>query len=115
MRTTILAVMAVAAASTTALGQSVRAWGENFYGQCNVPADLGPCIAVAGRGGHTVALRTDGLVRAWGDNVDFQCNVPADLGPSTAVRAWGRNNYGQCNVPANLGPCTAVAAGGLHT
>ncbi|MFM9145118.1 MAG: hypothetical protein ACKORL_07105, partial [Phycisphaerales bacterium] len=92
MRATILAVMAVAAASTTALGQSVRAWGENFYGQCNVPVDLGPCSAVAGRSGHTVALRTDGV-----------------------VRAGGNNGSGQCNVPSNLGPCTAVSAGGWHT
>jgi hypothetical protein len=92
MRTTILAVMAAAAVSTTALGQAVRAWGENFYGQCNVPADLGPCIAVAGRGGHTVALHTDGIVRAWGHNLS-----------------------GQCNVRADLGLCIAVAAGGSHT
>jgi hypothetical protein len=27
---------------------TVRAWGNNDYGQCNIPADLGPCTAIAG-------------------------------------------------------------------
>jgi hypothetical protein len=71
---------------------TVRAWGYNGYGQCNVPSNLGPCSAVAGGIFHTIALRTDGTVRAWGDN-----------------------GSGQCDVPANLGPCSAVAGGYYHT
>ena len=71
---------------------SVRAWGGNNYGQCNIPTHLGPCTAIAGGFYHTIALRTDG-----------------------SVRAWGRNQYGQCNIPTDLGPCTAIAGGAFHT
>lgn len=107
------------------------AWGDNGYGQCNIPTDLGPCTAIAGGGRHTVALRADGTVRAWGDNQYGQCNIPTDLGPCTAiaggwlhtislrtdgtVRAWGRNIEGQCFIPTDLGPCTAIAGGDRFT
>jgi len=93
MNSVIVSAVAVMAIGAGTSGQGiVRAWGFNDYGQCNVPADLGPCTAVAGGGNHTVALRTDGTVRAWG---------------------W--NGYGQGTIPADLGPCIAVAAGGYHT
>ena len=81
-------------------GASVRAWGWNGYGQCNVPADLGPCTAIAGGGFHTVSLRTDGTVRAWGAGTTNTGSYP---------------NYGQSIVPADLGPCTAIAGGFFHT
>ena len=71
---------------------TVKAWGLNNEGQCNVPANLGPCNAIAAGYYHTVALRTDGI-----------------------VRAWGANSNNQCNVPTNLGPCIAIAGGGYHT
>ncbi len=109
----------------------VRAWGQNFYGECSVPNDLGLCIAVAGGDGHSVALRADGAVRAWGNNGQGQCNVPTDLGPCMAiaagyyhtlalrtdgsVRAWGYNAFGQCDVPDALGACVSIAAGYHHT
>jgi hypothetical protein len=64
---------------------TVRAWGYNYEGQCNIPGDLGPCAAVAGGAFHTIALRTDGSVKAWGYNEDGQCDIPGDLGPCTAV------------------------------
>ena len=110
---------------------AVRCWGDNGYGQCNTPADLGPCSSVAGGFFHTIALRSDGGVRCWGDNPYGQCNTPADLGPCSSVagggahtialridgvvRCWGRNIYGQCNTPVDLGACSSVAGGGLHT
>jgi hypothetical protein len=110
---------------------TVRAWGSNFYGQCNIPADLGPCTAIAGGWYHTIALRTDGTVRAWGNNFWGQCDVPSNLGPCTAVaggkshtialrtdgtvRAWGHNYEGECNIPGDLGPCTAIAGGDRNT
>ena len=110
---------------------AVRCWGDNGYGQCNTPADLGVCSSVAGGGFHTIALRTDGGVRCWGLNNSGQCNTPADLGPCSSVagggahtialrsdggvRCWGLNNSGQCNTPADLGACSSVAGGGLHT
>ena len=34
-------------------GGTVRAWGWNDYGQCNIPTDLGSCTAIAGGDFHT--------------------------------------------------------------
>ena len=106
----------------------VRCWGRNTGGQCNTPADLGPCSSVAGGSSHTIALRSDGFVRCWGRNNDGQCNPPGDLGPCSSVaggsyhtialridgsvRCWGDNGSGQ---PAGLGPCSKIAGGGYHT
>jgi alpha-tubulin suppressor-like RCC1 family protein len=70
----------------------VRCWGQNYYGQCDTPTDLGPCSSVAGGGNHTIALRSDG-----------------------GVQCWGKNGYGQCIVPMNLGPCSSIAGGSHHT
>ena len=108
----------------------LRCWGRNADGQCNTPADLGPCYAIAG-GHHTIALQIDGSVRCWGYNVQGQCNTPADLGACSRiagggyhtialrsdgrVRCWGLNADGQCNTPADLGACASIAGGYSHT
>ena len=108
----------------------LRCWGLNADGQCNTPADLGPCYAIAG-GNHTIALQIDGSVRCWGYNVQGQCNTPADLGACSRiagggyhtialrsdgrVRCWGLNADGQCNTPADLGACASIAGGYVHT
>ena len=108
----------------------LRCWGRNADGQCNTPADLGPCYAIAG-GNHTIALQIDGSVRCWGYNVQGQCNTPADLGACSRiagggyhtialrsdgrVRCWGLNADGQCNTPADLGACASIAGGYVHT
>jgi hypothetical protein len=42
------------------------AWGKNSDGQTNVPATLGPVVAVACGEMDTVALLADGTVRVWG-------------------------------------------------
>ena len=102
---------------------SPRPWGNNWYGQTNIPDDLGPCTAISSGTAHTLALRSDGTVRAWGYNDLGQCNIPTDLGPCTAiaggayhsvalraggmVRVWGNNSDGQLNIPPDLGTCTA--------
>ena len=58
---------------------SVVAWGQNQYGQCNVPALPAGLTYVEVAAGcvHTVARRSDGSVVAWGSNPYGQCNVPA--------------------------------------
>jgi alpha-tubulin suppressor-like RCC1 family protein len=88
---------------------SVRAWGDNTFGQVDGPApdadcvarpaDLGPCSRVAGGYSFTLALQQDGQVRAWGDNF---------------ARNYEEGN-GQCDVPADLGVATEIAAGTLHS
>jgi hypothetical protein len=109
----------------------VRGWGRNTDGQCDTPADLGACSAIAAGYNHTIALQRDGTVRGWGANAYFQSTTPSGLGACLsvtagsnhtialrndgAVRAWGRNNSGQRNTPVGLGPCSSIAAGYGHT
>jgi len=104
----------------------VMCWGQTSG--ANVPADLGPCIAVAAGGGivyqftagHSVAVRPNGSIRCWGDNSQGQCSVPVGLdrvnavsagGPHTVallangtVRAWGASANGQTAItsPPNV-------------
>ena len=66
---------------------AVAAWGENVYGQCDVPAGLADVVAVEGGAYHSLALKADGTVVAWGANWDGQCDVPAGLEDVVAVSA----------------------------
>ena len=114
-----LAGLALAALPTSAQTHLI-AWGDNRYGQCDVPSlpagldyveiDAGPDFSLA--------LRSDGSVVAWGDNNNGECDVPApppgtsyvDVEAGWVVAAallsdgsaavWGWNHYGQCDVPA---------------
>ena len=108
----------------------VVAWGQNTYGQTNIPAGLSGVAAIAG-GLTTVVLRTDGTVLAWGYNDYGQTNVPLGLSGVTAIAAglfhtvalksngtvvaWGNNDSGQTNVPSGLSGVKAVAGGARHT
>jgi hypothetical protein len=104
---------------------SIVAWGDNEFGQCNVPG-LPPgltYVEVAAGYAHSVARRSDGSLVAWGLNAYGECNVPAlprgltyvEIAASGdypyyghtiarrsdgSVVAWGNNLSGQCNVPA---------------
>ena len=105
----------------------VRAWGENTYGQTNVPSDLSNIVAIAAAGNHNLALQSDGKVRAWGYSNNGLSNVPSNLSNVVAiaageshnlalqfdgtVRAWGFNGFGVLNVPLNLSNAVAIAAG----
>jgi alpha-tubulin suppressor-like RCC1 family protein/sugar lactone lactonase YvrE len=113
------------------LGTSVVAWGDNSYGQTNVPAGLSYVVAAAGGSSHSAALRNDGTVVAWGNSASGRTNVPAGLsnvialaaggGHNLALKndgtvvAWGGNIYGQTNVPNGLSNVVALAAGGNHS
>jgi alpha-tubulin suppressor-like RCC1 family protein len=109
----------------------VVAWGDNTYGQCNVPAGLTDVVSVAAGVAHSMALLRDGTVVAWGDNTDGQASAPTGLSGVVAVAAgwwhslalkadgtvvgWGRNDYGQSTAPAGLSGVVQVAAGRLHS
>ena len=117
-------------ASATAAG-TVRAWGNNTYGQTTVPASLSGVTAITAGGSHTVALKTDGTLVAWGYNDHGEATVPAGLSGVTAlaagsshtlalkangtVVAWGLNYSGQATVPPGLSGVKAVAAGGVSS
>jgi hypothetical protein len=76
-------VMAIAGAYDHSLALrnngTVAAWGDNSFGQINVPAGLTNLLAVAGGQYYSMALRNNGTVAAWGANIfPGQTNVPAD-------------------------------------
>jgi hypothetical protein len=114
----------------TAAG-TLRAWGDNSYGQCNVPSS--PCAFTVAAAGlwHGVAATTGGNVLAWGYNYYGQTNVPGGLTNVVSVSAgashclalkgdgsvvaWGRTDVGACNVPADLTNAVAIAAGANHS
>jgi hypothetical protein len=105
-------------------------WGDNFYGQTNLPAGLIGIKAIAAGYYHCLALRSNGTVVAWGDNQAGQTNVPGNLSDVMAVAAgqyhslalrsngtvvaWGLNTFGQTNVPGSAVGVAAIAAGASH-
>ena len=105
-------------------GVSVVAWGDNSYGQTNVPAGLSNVVAVSAGGYHNLALRADGTVVAWGLNNTGLTNVPVGLSNVVAVSAGYDYNlalradgtvvaWGGYNVPLGLSNVVGVHAGGV--
>ena len=78
-----------------ALGQdgTVACWGQNSFGQCNVPADFGAANMVAAGEYHTIARKQDGSIACWGLNDWGQCNVPAGLGTIVMIDAGSKHSF----------------------
>jgi hypothetical protein len=111
----------------------VIAWGNNDYGQTDVPSSLTNAAAISSGAGSvsSVALRSDGHVSAWGPGSWAALRLPTDLTNAAAisagtdhvlalrtdgtVTAWGANTWGETNVPPDLTNIVAVAAGGEHS
>lgn len=114
-------------------GGTVVAWGDNRYGQTNVPPDLSNVVAVEAGEWHNLALRADGSLIGWGVNNVGQRDIPSDLNnvkvvaigtggyhnlvvkADGTVRVWGANEYGQSNVPAGLNNVVQVGGGWTHS
>ncbi len=107
---------------------AVRAWGEDYYGQCDVPLEGGFTGIAAGLY-HSLSLRRDGSIAVWGDNTRGQCRGVTARGfvvvgsgdwhclaiqSDGSLVAWGWNEYGQCNVPPD-DKYTAVCGGHGHS
>ena len=107
---------------------SLKAWGYNSSGECNVPSG-NSFAAIAAGGSHSLALRSDGSIVGWGNNSFGQATPPAGNnfiavaaggGHSLALRSdgsivgWGGNGSGQATPPAGNN-FIAVAAGGYHS
>jgi len=115
----------VASTATSTMAQCAGpliVWGDNGYGQLNVPSGTFTTMDAGDR--HGLAIRSDGTLAGWGDNNSGQSTVPG--GTFTAVAAgdhhslairtdgtlsgWGLNGDGQTTIPS--GTFTAVKAGG---
>jgi alpha-tubulin suppressor-like RCC1 family protein len=115
------------AAILTQLSSLVVGWGDNSFGEIDVPAGLTNVVAIAGGYGFSLALQGNGTVAAWGYNGDGETNVPAGLSNAVAiaaglshclalesdgtVAAWGNNGYGETTLPAGLSNVVAIAGG----
>lgn len=109
--------------------------GNDVVGQCDVPYGLTNALQVAGGGGQSIALKTDGTVVAWGANYYGEGVAPTNLTgvgmvaagwyhnvamlTNGTVTAWGFNlpslGYTLTNVPANLTNAIVISAQALHT
>jgi alpha-tubulin suppressor-like RCC1 family protein len=111
--------------------RTLQCWGNNYYGQNNVPSDVGTVKALSAGSGHTCAIKSDDTLRCWGWNIVGQSDVPPDLGTVKAVSAgdyhtcaiktddtlacWGDNYYEQSTIPPDLGTVKVVNGGEGHT
>jgi alpha-tubulin suppressor-like RCC1 family protein len=64
---------------------TVTTWGDNTYGQTNLPPGLTNVVAITAGDFNTLALRADGRVLAWGDNSYGQNNIPASVTNSVGI------------------------------
>ena len=111
---------------------TVVAWGDNTYGQGNVPSALSNVVAIAAGGSHSLVLKADLTIAAWGDNQLGQTTIPSPLRDVVAISAgnyhnlalksdgtvvaWGGINYlNEITVPGGLSNVVAVAAGWVHS
>jgi hypothetical protein len=56
---------------------TIRAWGYNGDGQCDIP----PVCQIAASSYATLAILENGSVRVWGRYTNGQCDIPPDLLP----------------------------------
>jgi Regulator of Chromosome Condensation (RCC1) repeat protein len=110
-------------------GNYVVAWGDDTYGQTNVPPSATNVMAIAAGYSYSLALKSDGTVIAWGQA--GYTNVPAGLsnvvaiaagiGQSLALKsdgtlvAWGiPRSSSYTNIPPGLSNVVAIACGDEH-
>jgi hyaluronate lyase len=107
------------------------AWGDNSFGQLDLPTDLTNLVAIAAGAYHNLALRTDGTILGWGYDDEGECEPPPTLHDAIAIAAggyhslaikanhtviaWGANEFGQITVTAGLSSVVGVAAGTWHS
>ena len=110
------------------LVSQIVGWGQNIFGQLQVPSDLGRVLAVSAGENITVALKFGGTVSVWGSFNAISVAPPSDLTGVVAISAgfghvlalksdgtvvgWGNNSHGQATPPAGLNSVVAISAGG---
>jgi hypothetical protein len=133
-RSSVVLSLCLLAGSTAMAGTylGVVAWGDDTYGQCDVPAGVKNVVSVACGGTFSCALLADSTVAVWGKYYNGSAYVPMfvpsgltnviaiaagvshclALKTDGTVVAWGLNNWNQCNVPSGLNGVAAISAGG---
>src|SRR3990172_5438455 len=90
--------IAVAAGEYHSLGLkadgSIAAWGQDWYGQCDIPSPNGDFIAVAAGEYHSLGLKAEGSIAAWGRNGSGECDIPSPNADFVAVAVGGRHSLG---------------------
>jgi hypothetical protein len=109
--------------------EGIKCWGDNHFGQINVPSGLENPRSVSARGLHTCAIDDEG-VKCWGDNQLGQINVPSGLKNPRSVSAglshtcaidyegvkcWGDDYHGETEVPEGLKNPKSVSTGMYHS
>jgi hypothetical protein len=109
----------------------IVAWGNNDYGEANIPTGLNNVVAISAGYVFGLALQGNGTVVAWGYNNAGQTAIPAGLNHVVAIAAgddhslalqsngtvvgWGDNSDGATTIPAGLNNVVAIAASGYHS
>ncbi len=112
-------------------GSSIVAWGDNGYGQCDVPSPNENFVAIDASYHHSLGLKEDSTIVAWGYNAQGQCDVPEPnenfiaisagnahslgLKEDGSIMSWGWYLHGQCDVPEPNEDFVALAGGGFHS
>src|ERR1051325_122288 len=117
---------------------TITVWGDDRFGQLEIPDRLNQkrAVAIAAGNVHSLALLRDGTVAAWGPmpgEPDYfgQTTVPPNLKNVAAIAAgaihslalkrdgtvvaWGANTKGQCDVPRGLNRVAAISGGTYHS
>ncbi|HEY69453.1 MAG TPA: sortase [Anaerolineae bacterium] len=110
---------------------SVVCWGNNTFGQRNVPGSNTDFYRVSAGGRHTCALKTNGSIVCWGYSGYGQTAVPDPNTGFTAIVAgrehscglkdtgnivcWGSNTFGESSVPSPTSGFYRLSAGANHT
>jgi len=82
---------------------TLEAFGDNSYGQTNIPAaETTNIVSMAAGGGHCLALNAAGNVIAWGLNTSGQTNLPSNLNNVIAVAAGGAHSVALLNDRVSL-------------
>lgn len=126
----LAALLIVVFTCSAVRGNTLVAWGQNGYGQTNIPSDLTNVVAISAAGYFDLGLRADGTVIAWGSGGVGQTNIPVGLSNVVAISAggshclalkhdgtivaWGKTNAGQSSVAVGITNIVAISAGGDH-
>lgn len=93
---------------------TVSSFGNNSFGQENVPSRISDVVEIAAGFYHNVVRKSDGSVICWGKNDEGQCDVPTGIvakaisagGSHTTVITtddeiivFGRTSEGQADIP----------------